>query len=99
MRCSIDYVAIITCSCSDTVKTKVVSTFIFYICLKKDMAEQIAGDLVRKSKVFLFPYFLFSEKHICCRRCCKSFAVSLKCGGKVDPFSRSSAGFSDQRLE
>ena len=36
---------------------KVVSPFIFYICLKKDMAEQIAGDLVRKSKVFLLPFF------------------------------------------
>ena len=67
---------------------KVVSTFIFYICLKKDMAEEITGDLVRKSKVFLFPYFLFCEKQICCRSCCKSFAVSLKGSGKVDPFSR-----------
>ena len=38
------------------------------ICLKKDMAEQIAGDLVRKSKVFLFPYFLFCEKQICCQK-------------------------------
>ena len=57
------------------------------------MAEQIAGDLVRKSKVFLFPYFLFCEKHICCRRCCKSFAVSLRGVGKVDPFSRSSTDF------
>ena len=66
---------------------KVVSPFIFYICLKKDMAEQIAGDLVRQSKVFLFPYFLFCEKQICCRSCCKSFAANLKGGGKVDPFS------------
>ena len=62
---------------------KVVSTFIFYICLKKDMAEEITGDLVRKSKVFLFPYFLFCEKQICCRSCCKSFAVSLKGGSRA----------------
>ena len=39
------------------------------------MAENIAGDLVRKSKVFLFPFFLYCEKHICCRSCCKSFDV------------------------
>ena len=63
------------------------------------MAEQIAGDLVRKSKVFLFPFFLFyCEKHICYRSCCKSsLDVRPLGGGKVDRFS--SAGFSDQWLE
>ena len=39
------------------------------------MTEEIAGDLVRNSKVFLFPFFLYCEKHICCRSCCKSFDV------------------------
>ena len=39
------------------------------------MTEEIAGDLVRNSKVFLLPFFLYCEKHICCRSCCKSFDV------------------------
>ena len=46
------YVIIITCSCSDKLFLQL------SFCLKKDMAEKIAGDLVRKSKVFLFPFFL-----------------------------------------
>ena len=35
----------------------VVSTFIFYFCLKKDMAEQSVRDLVRKLKVLSLPFF------------------------------------------
>ena len=36
---------------------QVVSTFIFYFCLKKDMAEQTVRDLVRKLKVLLSLFF------------------------------------------
>ena len=52
------------------------------------MAEQIAGDLVRKSRVFLFPFFLFyCEKHICYRSCCKSSLDVRLRAGKVDRLS------------
>ena len=54
----------------------VVSTFIFYFCLKKDMAEQTVRDLVRKLKVLLSPFFPILRNTLVAEAVgCKSFDV------------------------